>query len=346
MTRRELEMINRESAAFTLVELLVVITIIGILIALLLPAVQAAREAARRVQCQNQVKQMALAVLAFEEIERRFPSGGWDYSWTADPDRGGDKEQPGGWFYCILPQLEQLAVHQLGSDGDRDNWSARQLAGAAQRIQTPLAVLNCPSRRKAILYPVGGSWGTQFQPYGSDSVTKAVRSDYAICSGDQIYGQQNTGPTTLQQAATMTKNNSWPAATYFPTTGVSYYRSEIRMRDIRDGASNTYLLGEKYLTPDNYNNGVDGGDNESVYGGCNVDNCRVTYCVPRSYAATPMQDAPGLSDYQRFGSAHPTSCAIALCDGSVQWINYAIDPETHRRLGHRADGLTIDKNTF
>ena len=78
---------NRESSGFTLVELLVVITIIGILSALLLPAVQAAREAARRVTCTNNIKQLALGMLTHEQQQGFFPSGGWSWQWTGDPDR-------------------------------------------------------------------------------------------------------------------------------------------------------------------------------------------------------------------------------------------------------------------
>ena len=102
-------------SAFTLVELLVVITIIGILIALLLPAVQAAREAARIAQCQNNIKQLALGCLDHESATKRFPTGGWGFAWTGDPDRGTDWRQPGGWIYNVLPYIEQQALHDLGS---------------------------------------------------------------------------------------------------------------------------------------------------------------------------------------------------------------------------------------
>ena len=138
---------------FTLVELLVVITIIGILIALLLPAVQAAREAARLVQCQNNLKQLGLAMLNFEQASKRFPPGGWGYNWPTDADRGNDIEQPGSWLYNILPHLEQLPLSQLGSDGQPNLWTPTQLAGIAQVLQTPLSVMNCPTRRKAVVYP-------------------------------------------------------------------------------------------------------------------------------------------------------------------------------------------------
>ena len=99
--------------AFTLVELLVVIAIIGVLIALLLPAVQAAREAARRSQCQNHLKQIGLACQLHVDSLKHYPSNGWGYRWMGDPDRGFGEEQPGGWIYSVTPFLEQGSVQHL-----------------------------------------------------------------------------------------------------------------------------------------------------------------------------------------------------------------------------------------
>ena len=109
---------TRVRQGFTLVELLVVIAIIGILIGLLLPAVQSVREAARRIQCANHLKQMGLGALNHEEAHGFFPSCGWGWAWIGDPDRGFGETQPGGWIYNLLPFVEQdaLQVRQLAID--------------------------------------------------------------------------------------------------------------------------------------------------------------------------------------------------------------------------------------
>jgi prepilin-type N-terminal cleavage/methylation domain-containing protein len=101
----------KRQQGFTLVELLVVIAIIGMLVALLLPAVQAAR----RTQCANQLKQMALGCLLHEEAFKQLPTGGWAWYWSGDPDRGVDQRQPGGWSYIILPYIEHdVRLRSLG----------------------------------------------------------------------------------------------------------------------------------------------------------------------------------------------------------------------------------------
>ena len=130
----------RRAAGFTLIELLVVITIIGILISLLLPAVQAAREAARRLQCQNNLKQLALGCLNHEQAQGFLPTGGWIWIWAGDPDRGFTRRQCGGWVYNILPYIEQQALHDLGMGQNPTD----KMAALTTIAQTPLTISLLP----------------------------------------------------------------------------------------------------------------------------------------------------------------------------------------------------------
>ncbi len=158
--------------AFTLVELLVVLAIIGILIALALPALQIARESARRTSCANNLKQLGTAIQLHESTHRFLPTGGWGPVWVGDPDGGFEDDQPGGWIYNVLPYVGQSQLRELGK---RLPNGAKRVA-AAGLLATPVAVFHCPSRRSAEVYPYTGP-----TPLSNVVPPRSVaKSDYAV----------------------------------------------------------------------------------------------------------------------------------------------------------------------
>jgi len=396
-------MLRYQSArrGFTLVELLVVIAIIGTLIALLLPATQAAREAARRTQCLNNLHQLALACLNHEQSLKQYPNGGWGPLWVGDPDSGtkaGSSTdpkscgQPGGWLYNALPYIEQTTLHDLGVAPANQ---AAKTAASAQRCAVQIPNINCPSRSRggqsyplltvmppATSVPAGDTGWTPAnrQPYETDQLNTVGRSDYAINCGTRfqvtnniiVTGSQSpptnaagssdtrvlyTGsqghcelttseyPTSLSAVisgsgfpkAKSTNNPGWvPTISW---SGVSFQRSNVGSAAVKDGTTHTYLVGEKYLSSDHYDDGVDGGDNDTALSGFGNDNFRAT-------AETPLNDQRGKAADCRFGGPHSGIVHMSFCDGSARAINIGIDATVHRYLGDKNDGQVLDESSL
>jgi prepilin-type N-terminal cleavage/methylation domain-containing protein/prepilin-type processing-associated H-X9-DG protein len=333
---------------FTLVELLVVIAIIGILVSLLLPAIQAAREAARRIQCANQIKQLALATMNHVDTHKFLPSGGWGWNWVGDPDRGYGKSQPGPWTYSVLPYMEEGTLWSMGQ-GETNAATKKKLLSQMNERQPDGFI--CPSRRPSRPTGIKPHWA----PVNCNFIPVSGKSDYAInVGGDALVGDlyDYAGPSSIAEAESPAYQAKWPTPESillkygYKYNGVNELRSEIRLAQITDGTSHTYLIGEKYLRTQSYD-GVgasgsptyDKGDNETIFTGFNRD-------YQRSSFFPPQQDRPGAELDSTFGSAHPGAMNMSMCDGSVQTISYDIDPETHRRLGIRDDGDALTNAPF
>ncbi len=321
--------------AFTLVELLVVIAIIGVLVALLLPAVQAAREAARRVQCQNNLKQIGLAMLNYEQTHKELPAGGWHYQWIGDPDLGYGKDQPGGWIFSLLEYVEAGNIRQMAAGLSTANKQQRLKEMAAM----PLSAFVCPSRRTAIAWPaVSGVDYTD--PFNSEPLEECARTDYGACVSGGYSAELgirprefNGFPLTVEEAL---DENRWTEGPFFNgnwnPNGVVIPRYPIKLRQISDGSSRTYFGGERYLDPDYYAGGgrVEN-DDQCMYIGYDSD-------IMVSAFREPLPDTPGFPDARnfRFGSAHPGAFSAVYCDGSVHAISYDVDRRVHQAMGSRA----------
>jgi prepilin-type processing-associated H-X9-DG protein len=315
----------RAGAGFTIIELLAIIAILGILIALLLPAVQAARESARRLQCQNNLKQLALGMAHHVDAFGCYPTNGWGFCWIGDPDRGTGVKQPGGWIYNILPYLEQQSLHELG----RSQNAAAKADALTQLTQTPFAMLLCPTRPAAQLLPAN----PDVIPRNAHWQPQVAKTHYAVNEGDYIT-DSHEGPATLEQG-------DWAGCPWSDTslaTGIAFQRSHVAVAMVTDGLSNTYLLGEKYVSVDGYFDHSDSSYDQSAYSGVDVD-------INRWVLDPPLADAKPLHE-RLFGSAHSAGCQMAFCDGSVHLISYQIDAEVHRRLGNRRDGQAVNSGQF
>ena len=315
-------------AGFTLVELLVVIAIIGILVSLLLPAVQSARESGRRNTCSNNVKQLALAANLHREKYGFFPTGGWGWGWAGEPDRGFTKNQPGGWCYNILPFVDQVNLWQMGRDSD----SSKKMT-IAKRAGTPLAVLHCPTRRRPIQYPFYGDAGGNKDYINATVLSTGLigRTDYAANGGDSV-GGWSYGPGTIAEG----EGYGWGSAA--TGTGICTLHGEVKT--VPDGESNTYLIGERYCNPDYYISGRTGTDDQGWDIGFDHDTVRWG-----NTSKPPRQDTPGdNAPSQSFGSAHTAGWNVSFCDGRVKLLSYDIDPATHGYLANRKDATPIDQS--
>ena len=349
---------RQKNTAFTLVEMLVVIAILGILMGLLLPAVNSVRESMRRTQCKNNLAQLGRAALQHLTVQGHFPSSGWGYNWTGDPDHGFGARQPGGWIYNSLPYLGLDIIHDKGkglpldpNPGDPAPTSLfaggatmtppplpTKGSGLAEARQAAIAVLICPTRRRPVAYPGTGTAYYACSP-GNGLPMMLNKTDYAANGGSVLFLGTGPDPSSGNCFATYPSCH-WSNLDLTSFNGVSGERSEISQ--IPDGQSNVIFAGEKYIDPNYYYTGMSGVENHSALQGNDfetnrwVSNLTATPPAPR----TPARDTKGQQTLlcQAFGSAHPAGLHFVFCDGHVQLLSYSINLATYSSLGVRNDG--------
>jgi prepilin-type N-terminal cleavage/methylation domain-containing protein/prepilin-type processing-associated H-X9-DG protein len=325
--------------AFTLIELLVVIAIIAILIGLLLPAVQKVREAASRVQCKNNLKQIGLALHMYHDREGQLPPG-YNASNPTGPDYTQDGGPGWGWASYILPDIEQGTIYKqidfTKNIGDPANAAVRQ-----QVINTYL----CPSDGGQTTFTVSalGTGGTLDNgPYVSllDSNNQPVVVAHANFVG--VFGNPEVSPDPgfmTQDIDPVTGEDLRGPA----HRGIFYRDSSVQFRDIRDGLSNTIMIGERSsnLAYATWTGSVTGGivppRLSSPYGGEGAP----ILCLGHTGDATdvpPHTPNSPVNHVDDFWSYHVSGVNFLFCDGSVQSITNTISPPIWWALGTRAGG--------
>lgn len=291
---------------FTLVELLVVMTIISIMIGLLLPAVQEAREAARITQCQNNLKQIALACQNYEAAFKELPGYAGERNSLFvryDRVRKRDATLSGTpWPGQILSQMEQPALALgLSRIGEMQQITPGEIV--VKMVRATIPSYHCPTRRDAKPYPLVHGWELK---YGSEG----ARIDYAMSGG--------AARTT--EGSSVIKNYG---------DGIWILGERVKTNRVKDGLANTYLVGEKAMDSLRYHTGDDLGDRAPIAG--DADATGTAHSYVRFAARPPKVDKPrSCLVCHDFGSAHYAGWNVANADGSVRMVSYSIDMEVNR----------------
>ncbi len=317
----------------TMVEVMVTLAILGVLAAVGLPAIQAAREASRLVSCKNNSLQIGTALNAHESVRKAYPSGGWGFYWYTLSDRSG-AAQPGGWIYPVLPYMEQQTFYSRTPNTNDLRTGRFELFREQAKI--PIPAFRCPSKvtKDVLLSEARMVFGV---------VGPCVRPDYALSGGTSLHAAGFPGPETLQEAES--PDFQWP---FEIERGIARRRLTRKSQDITDGLSNTILLGEKCsdIRRVRGNNSLNA-DDQPYLTGFGLDNIRFTGRIYSDLGAFVGLKLGTDAVYWAgpggpFGGAHPGITVFVRCDGSVQAISNDIELDTIARLGHISDGQAIN----
>ncbi len=305
---------------FTLIELLVVIAIIAILVALLLPAVQQVREAARKSQCQDHLHNLVIAQHSYEGTHKRFPVGGF----LPAPDGTGM-----GWHVSILPNIEQKPLYDR-FDFNVPNYNgtiATPPANGQPRYNIglcmePVAILFCPSGNQERI--VGNEVNELFPDMNGQ---RPATTHYYGVAGPKSPGGSGMPLTPKLGGGTYPRANGTSGYGYFATTGILRRQEGHLMRDVVDGTSNTLLLGEISWNNANsyraWNRGISG-----TNAGAAIKN------IQNPINAVPYNGSDNFNDVS-FGSQHPGGAQFSYADGKVTFLSENIDMSLYRALGSR-----------
>lgn len=303
---------RRIRGGFTLIELLVVIAIMAILVALLLPAVQQAREAARRTQCRNNLKQIGVAIHNFHDQYSALP-----------PSRNYDHYT--SWAFLILPHLENF---NLFSTWDA---SLKYYYQSDEARLTPIPGYFCPTRRG--VQQVSTQNDDILSAYETSGHVSGTVSDYACVAG---YGRgwnwvNSRGPMIMGDATT--DPVTIPGDYAPPGAVLVTWRSRTAFKDLTDGTTHTFLIGEKHMRPSRHGIAPEDG---AIYNGDHPGN--FSRCGGPGY---PLAKTPTDSYQNNFGSYHDAMCNFLLADGSVRSVNVFISTDILGRLTVRNDDEVI-----
>lgn len=310
---------SRHSRAFTLVELLVVIAIIGVLVALLLPAIQAAREAARRTQCTNNMKQLGLAILNYESARKILPSGSLPRKQIAAGQYTGDKLS---FITRVLPFMEDAGRYGT-IDFTKPEWNANP--DTFELLDDEIPAFICPTN-------------------GQGLYTNTYDEDIGVLHYPGVMGAAGKNLNTVEDDTyPLVKGvgfTAHPGDGGFADSGVFFIDSKIEMSMITDGTSNTMLLGEhSWMTEKQLNFWLPGLSQGGSESGPHV----WAYCMKNvAYPINSRTESP--YNHASFGSLHPSGANFGMCDGSVQYLREDLELNVFQAAATRDYGESFNFN--